>query len=134
MKKFLFLSLLSAFIAVTTNAQTSNGPAATPQQTKETTDAATILQQTKEKVRPLMVEKTGLTNEQADRVIEILFEMRQSAASLQGLSEADRSAKLAELKATKDRKFSELLTPDQITAVKRFYEEMGRNNQPKSGN
>ena len=81
-----------------------------------------------------MVEKTGLTTAQADKVIEILFEMRQAAAALRDLSEADRSKRLAELKAEKDKKFSELLTPEQIKAVKAFYEEMGKNAPPKSGN
>jgi Spy/CpxP family protein refolding chaperone len=134
MKKVLFLALLFTVVtATTTNAQTASGPAATAQQTKES-DPALMLQQTKEKVRPLMVEKTGLTDSQADRVIEILFEMRQGAAALQGLSDADRSAKLAELKAVKDKKMSEVLTPEQIIAVKKFYEEMGKNMQQKSAN
>ena len=128
MRKLLFLTLFfSATLGTTVNAQTSNGPAAAPQQAKET-DPATLLQQTKEKVRPLMVEKTGLTEAQADKVIEILFEIRQAEAGLRDLNEADRSKKLAELKAIKDKNFSELLTPEQIAAVKTFYEEMGRNN------
>jgi Spy/CpxP family protein refolding chaperone len=134
MKKSLLLTLIfSAIMGVTMYAQTSAGPATAPQQAKET-DPAVMLQQTKDRIRPLMVEKTGLTNEQADKVVEILFEMRQSAAGLRDLNEADRSKKLAELKADKDKKFSELLTPEQIQAVKKFYEEMGRNAQPKSGN
>jgi hypothetical protein len=127
MKKFVFLTLVFiAIITTTTHAQASGGPAASlPQQTKDA-DAAAMLQQTKEKVRPLMVEKTGLTDAQADKVIEILFEMRQAAGALRDLNEADRSKKLAELKAAKDQKFSELLTVEQIKAVKSFYEEMGK--------
>jgi hypothetical protein len=133
MKKFLFLTLVfSALIALTTHAQNGSGPATTPQQPKEATDPAVVLQQTKEKVAPLMVEKTGLTLAQANKVIEILFEMRQAAGALRDLSEADRSAKLAELKADKDKKFSELLTPEQIIAVKKFYEEMGKNREQKN--
>src|SRR5688572_26705617 len=116
MKKFLCLTVIfSAIIATTTYAQTGSGPS-TPAQQAKPADPAPTLQQTKEKVSPLMVEKTGLTVAQADNVVEILFEMRQAAGALQGLSEADRSAKLAELKATKDKKFSELLTPEQIIA------------------
>ena len=134
MKKLLLLTLIStAIITTTIQAQTSSGPATTPQQAKEA-DPATILQQTKEKISPLMVEKTGLTPAQADKVIEILFEMRQAAGALRDLSEADRSKRLAELKAEKDKKFSELLTPEQIQAVKDFYQEMGKNMPQKSGN
>ena len=96
MKKFLFLALIfSAIIATSTHAQTGGGPATSPQQTKEA-DPAVILKQTKEKIAPLMVAATGLTAAQADRVIEINFEIRQQAATvLRDLNEADRSAKIA---------------------------------------
>ena len=134
MKKFLFLTLiLSAFTATTMNAQTSGGPASTAQHAKEA-DPAVMLQQTKEKVKPLMVEKTSLTEAQANKVIEILFEMRQGAAGLRDLNESDRSQKLAELKADKDKKFREILTEEQIKEVKAFYEEMGKSMQQKGGN
>lgn len=134
MKKFLFLTLICSALIATTHAQTTSGPATTPQQGQHVkeTDPTVILQQTKDKVAPLMVKKTGLTTAQANKVIEILFEMRQAAGGLRDLNEADRSAKLAELKADKDKKFSELLTAEQIIAVKKFYEEMGKNPPQKS--
>ena len=78
-----------------------------------------------------MVEKTGLTEAQADRVIELNFEMRMAASALRDLSEAERSAKIQELKAAKEKKMSELLTADQIKAVKEFYENFGKNNAPQ---
>ena len=82
-----------------------------------------------------MVEKTGLTEAQADRVIEINFEMRETMRGLGELSEADRAAKVAELKAARDKKYSEIpLTAEQIAAVKSFYENMPRNAPPKNGN
>ena len=126
MKKFLFLSLIfSAIISTSAKAQ----PA---------TDAAVQLQQIKEKQSPMMVEKTGLTATQADKVIEINFWVRQEAVTaLQGLSGDDRSKKLAELKAMKEKKYSEIpLTSDQIKSVYAFYEDMGKNAQQpqKSGN
>ena len=131
MKKLLFLNLIfSAVITTSTNAQTG-GPSATPQQTKET-DPAAILQQMKEKQVPLMVEKTGLTEAQANKVIELNYEMRMAAGALKDLNEAERSAKIQELKAAKEKKMSELLTADQIEAVKKFYEDMGKNAPPKS--
>jgi hypothetical protein len=133
MKKFLLLAFTSAVIGISANAQTAGGPSTTTQQSKEV-DHAAILKQAQEKVVPQMVEKTGLTEVQAKKVVEILYEMRQAAGALQGLAEEERSAKLAELKAAKDKKFSELLTAEQITAVKSFYEEMGKNNQPKTRN
>ena len=131
MKKLLFVCfILCAVISTNTQAQTG-GPSATPQQTKET-DPAAILQQMKEKQVPLMVEKTGLTEAQANKVIELNYEMRMAAGALKDLSEDDRKAKIAELKATKEKKMSELLTAEQIAAVKKFYEDMGKNAPPKS--
>jgi len=83
-----------------------------------------------------LVEKAGLTTTQAERVIEINFEIRfQAAAALQGLNDADRAAKLAELKAAKEKKYSEIpLTAEQIKAVYAAYEEMGKNMQKRQGN
>ena len=123
MKKFLLLSLIFTALASTSiHAQTGADP-------------AVMLQQVKEKVVPQMVEKTGLTSAQAERVIEINFEIRQAAASFRDLNEADRSVKIAELKAAKDKKYSEIpLTAEQIKSVNTFYEEMGNTTPPKRGN
>jgi len=123
MKKYLFLSfILCAVISTATLAQTTgSGPSA---QAKPT-EPATILQQMKDKVKPQMMEKTGLTEAQVDKVIELNFEMRMAASAIDA-NDADRAAKIAELKAAKEKKMSELLTADQIKAVKSFYEEMGK--------
>ena len=117
MKKFLFLTLIfCAVISTATYAQ----PQAQPQ--AQAPDPAVMLQQMKEKIRPQMVAKTGLTEAQCDKVIELNFEMRMAAAGLRDLSEADRSAKIQELKAAKEKKMSELFTPEQLKAIKEFYE------------
>lgn len=129
MKKFLFLTLiLGAMISTNLYAQAGDPPPAAP-------DPATILKQMKERTTPQMVEKTGLTEAQANKVVEINFEMRMAASALRDLSEADRSKKIAELKADRDKKYSEIpLTPEQIASVKSFYENMGKNAPPKTGN
>jgi Spy/CpxP family protein refolding chaperone len=122
MKKVLLLTLiLGALISTSANAQA--GP-----------DPAVMLQQMKDRVKPQMVEKTGLTPALADKVIELNFEMRMAASALRDLNEADRAKRIAELKATKEKKMSELLTPEQLKAVKAFYEDMARNAPPKSAN
>jgi len=144
MKKLLFLSLISgALISTTTLAQ---GPSKTvaqqptaQQSTPQRLSAeqkANMVQEAKEKQAPMLVEKAGLTTTQAERVIEINFEIRfQAAAALQGLNDADRAAKLAELKAAKEKKYSEIpLTAEQIKAVYAAYEEMGKNMQKRQGN
>ena len=122
MKKFLFLTLIFCAI-ISTNSYAQAG------------DPATVLQQMKEIFKPGMVAKTGLTEAQADRVIEINYEIRQAATGLRDLNEADRAKKIAEMKAEKEKKYSEIpLTPEQIKSVYAFFEEMGKNRQQKSGN
>src|SRR5688500_7732044 len=134
MKKFLLLTLIfSAVITTATYAQPAQ-QAPQPQQTQPAFDPAVMLQQMKEKQVPLMVEKTGLSEAKANRVIELNFEMRMAASALKDLSEADRSAKIQELKAAKEKKMSELLTADELKAVKEFYENMGKSVPQKSGN
>jgi len=123
MKKLLFLTLLfSALTSTALHAQAGDPPSP--------------LQQAKEKQVPLMVEKTGLTEAQANKVVEINFELRQTMmVGVRELSEADRAKRIEEFKAARDKKYSEIpLTPEQIKAVKAFYEEMGKNMAPKGGN
>jgi hypothetical protein len=134
MRKLLFLSLFGTILSISAHAQPSppaqSAPAAQPAQP----DQATMLKQMKDKFKAPMVEKTGLTAAQADRVIEINLEIRmQAATDLQGLNEADRSKKLAELKAEKEKRYAAIpLTPEQIKSVYAFYENMGKNAPQKS--
>ncbi|TCJ14018.1 hypothetical protein EPD60_08360 [Flaviaesturariibacter flavus] len=145
MKKLLILTLIAGtFTATAANAQSSQTamaePAkesAKPQSTaaaqNPNTDKAAMLEKMKEQFKPGMMAKTGLTAAQVDRVLEINLEMRMTAArELRDLNEADRSARIAELKAEKQKKFSEIpLTADQIKSVDDFYAEFARNNPPK---
>jgi len=137
MKKLLFLSLISGvLISTSTNAQ---GPEVKPQpaiQQPTPEQQATMLKEAKEKQKPMLVEKAGLTDAQAEKVIDINFEIRFGAATaLHGLNDADRAAKLAEMKATKEKKYSEIpLTAEQIKAVYAAYEDWGKSMQKKERN
>ena len=137
MKKFLFLTLiLGAIVSTGTYAQgTATQPQPANTQPQPGTDQAALLQQMKDRFKAPMVEKTGLTEAQADKVIEINFELRQSMAAFRDLSEADRAKKVAELKVTREKRYSEIpLTPEQIKAVLAFYENMGKDGQRKVAN
>ena len=138
MKKFLMLTLIfCAVISTATYAQPAQKaqpaqqtpPAQKTQEAQKAQppmDPAAMLQQMKDKIVPQMVAKTGLTEAQANKVVELNFEMRMAASGLRDLSEADRTAKIQELKAAKEKKMNELLTPEQIKAVKEFYENVGK--------
>lgn len=121
MKKILFLTLvLGAIISTNAYAQPAGDP-------------PSVLQQMKEKQKPGLIEKVGLTEAQAEKVIEINYETRmQASRELKDLNEADRSKKLAELKAAKEKKFSGFLTPEQIKAMHAYYEAMGKNMPKKA--
>ena len=139
MKKLLFLSLLSAALISTTSYAQNSGPTPPKQPVVQQPTAeqmATMLKEAKEKQIPMLVEKAGITDAQAERVIEINYEIRfQAASALQGLNDADRTAKLAEIKAAKEKKYSEIpLTPEQIKAVYAAYEDWGKSMQKKQGN
>ena len=123
MKKLLFLGLIVGAI-LSTNAYAQAGDPPSP------------LQQAKEKQVPMLVEKAGLTEAQANKVIEINFEMRESMKAFKDLSEDERKVKITEMKAARDKKYSEIpLTAEQIAAVKTAYEKWGKENKPqKSGN
>lgn len=128
MKRFLFLSfILSAILTTSVKAQKQSGP-----QAQGADDPAAILQQMKEKQVPGLVEKVGLTIEQANKVIELNYEMRMAMSNFSNLSEAERSAKFAELKAAKEKKMSEVLTPDQMKALTAYYADMGKNREKKN--
>lgn len=117
MKKFFFLTLIfGALISTTSYAQAGDPPS--------------MLQQMKEKQKPELVEKVGLTDAQAEKVIEIHYEMRMASVGFKDLSEAERKTKIAELMAMKDKKFSEFLTPEQINTMNTYYAEK-RKNMPK---
>lgn len=122
MKKFLCLAFIMVAL-FTSNAYAQ--PAADPENK---------LQQMKEKQRPGLIENVGLTAEQADKVIELNYEMRMKAADFQNLDDASRSKKIAELKAEKEKKFAAFLTPEQITAMHKYYESMGKRKIKKEGN
>ena len=123
MKKFLFLTLIfGAVISTNAYAQPAGDPPG-------------LLQQMKEKQKPGLIEKVGLTDAQAEKVIEINYEIRmQTPRDLRDMNEADRNKKLAELKALKEKKLSEVLTPEQIKSMNTYYEEMRKNMPQKSGN
>ena len=59
--------------------------------------------------------------------------MRIESSAIRELSEADRSTKIAELKADKEKKLSELLTADELKALNAYYADMAK-DAPKRSN
>ena len=122
MKKILFLMLvLGAIISTNSYAQAGDPPSQ--------------LQQLKDKFKAPMIEKTGLTEAQVDKIIEINFEMRESMKAYANLSEEERAVKVKELKAARDKKLTEIpLTPEQIESVWAFYKSQAKDAPKKPAN
>jgi hypothetical protein len=125
MKKFLFLTLI--FTALFSTTIFAQAPASQVANTQTASDKVAMLQKMKETMKPKMMEKTGLTEALVDKILEINLDMRMQAAAFKDLSEADRAAKITELKAAKEKKLSELLTADQLKSLNAYYADMSKN-------
>lgn len=120
MKKLILMLVLFTAVA-TINVQAQGGQGGDP---------AAMLARMKERMKPQLIEKTKLTDAQADKVIEINFEARSQMRGMRDLSEEDRKKKMDEVRATTDKKYKEMpLTDDQIKAVNDFYDEWRKNMQ-----
>ena len=97
-------------------------------------DPAQMLEMMKQRVKPQLIEKTKLTDAQADKVLEIQIWAQQQNRGLRELSEEDRNKKMKETNDEREKKFKAIpLTDDQIKAVNEFYEEMRKARQNRGG-
>ena len=120
MKKLILMLVLFTAVA-TINVQAQGGQGGDP---------AAMLARMKERMKPQLIEKTKLTDAQADKVIEINFEARSQMRGMRDLSEEDRKKKMDEVRTATDKKYKEMpLTDDQIKAVNDFYDEWRKNMQ-----
>ncbi len=124
MKKLLAIfTIATALYATNAEAQQQGG-----------NDTAAMMTRMKERIKPQLMEKTKLTDEQADKVIQINFNERQQMRGLRDLSEEDRKKKMDEMQADVDKKYKDIpLTDEQITSVNSFFDEMRKNRQQRNG-
>jgi len=93
-------------------------------------DPAQMLEMMKQRVKPQLIEKTKITDAQADKVLEIQLASQGSMRGMRDLSEEERAAKMKEIREGNNKKFKDIpLTDDQIKAVNDFYDEMRKNRQ-----
>ena len=96
-------------------------------------DPAQMLEMMKQRVKPSLIEKTKLTDAQADKVLEIQLWSQGEMRGMRDMSEEERTTKMKTVNDEKTKKFKAIpLTDDQIKAVNDFYEEM-RRNRPQTG-
>ena len=126
MKKLLVLvAVFTALLFTTANAQGGNG----------NFDPAAMKARYVERVKPSLIEKTKLTDAQADKVIDINFEARSKMRGMRDLSEDDRKKKMEEVQADINKQYKDIpLTDDQINAVNDFFEEQRKQMQQQRQN
>ena len=121
MKKLLVLvAVFTTVVMSNANAQGGNG----------NFDPAAMKARYVERTKPQLIEKTKLTSEQADKVLDINWDTRMKMRGLRDLSEDERKKKMDDAQADADKQFKAIpLTDDQIKAVKDFFEEQRKQMQ-----
>jgi Spy/CpxP family protein refolding chaperone len=98
-------------------------------------DPAQMLEMMKQRVKPQLMEKTKLTDTQADKVLEIQVGSQGAMRGLRDLSDEDRMSKMKAIREENNKKFKDIpLTDDQIKAVNDFYDEMRKNRMQRGNN
>jgi Spy/CpxP family protein refolding chaperone len=98
-------------------------------------DPAKMLEMMKERVKPQLIEKTKITDAQADKVLEIQVGSQGAMRGMRDLSEEERLSKMKAIREENNKKFKDIpLTDDQIKAVNDFYDEMRKNRMQRGNN
>lgn len=131
MKKLIVLASLFV-VLFTTTASAQGGPGGDP---------AVMKQRMIERVKPQLIEKTKITDEQANKVLDIYFEAQQQRRALRtdaGMSDDDKTKKTAAIQEDTNKKYKAIpLTDDQVKSVNAFFDDMRKNMQqrkPDGGN
>ncbi|HJW17150.1 MAG TPA: hypothetical protein VJ499_08515 [Flavisolibacter sp.] len=131
MKQLFFLLVLFTTVYTTKAVAQQNGDR----------DPAAMMQRMKDRIKPSLIEKTKLTDAQADKVIEINFSNQRKRRDIrmdQTLTDEERTKKYAELQETQNTALKAIpLTDDQVKDVNSFFEEMRKEQMQRrqgSGN
>lgn len=128
MKKLFLLATL--FVALFTTASAQERSGANNQEMR---------QKMRETMKAQLVEKTKITAEQADKVLDINMEAGRQRRELrnENLSDDERAKKTAAIDEESAKKFKAIpLTDDQVKSIQAFMEEARKNrsNGPRGGN
>jgi hypothetical protein len=128
MKKLFFLVVLFTMVYSTKVVAQQNGDR----------DPAAMMQRMKERIKPSLIEKTKLTDAQADKVIEINFSNQRKRRDIrmdQTLTDEERTKKNAELLEAQNASLKAIpLTDDQVKDVNTFFEEMRKEQMQRRQN
>lgn len=91
----------------------------------------------KERVKPMLIEQTKLSDSEADKVLDILLDAQFEEMKLrrnEEMNEEDKEAKRKEIVTERDKKLNEIpLTDNQIKIITDFFAEMRKRQQERRG-
>lgn len=120
-KLFILIAIFTTVIITNANAQGG--------------DPAARMQAYKDRVKPQLIEKTKITDAQAEKVLEIQMAHRQQMRGMKDLSEDDKKKKMNELNADINQQYKAIpLNEDQIKSVNDFFEDMRKQMQQRMQN
>jgi hypothetical protein len=91
----------------------------------------------KERVKPMLLDKTKVTDAEADKILDINFEFQMKTRPIrmdQSLSDDEKKAKMKEAQDARDKALKAIpLTDEKVKAVNDFYDEMRKQMQQQRG-
>jgi hypothetical protein len=131
MKKLFLLAALIAALFTTTSSFAQGGPGGDPQQFR---------QRMIERVKPQLIEKTKISDAEADKVLDVYFGTMQQRREIRmdnSLNEDDKKKKTEALNEETTKKYKAIpLKEEQVKAVNEFFDEMRKNQmnrRPQGG-
>ena len=90
-------------------------------------DPSAMMERMKERIKPALVQKTQITDAQADKVIEISFGAQRKKREVrmdQSLSEEEKGRKYTELDEERNKNLKSIpLSEEQVKGINTFFEE-----------
>jgi len=130
MKKLFFLAALFTALFATTSVSAQGGPGGDPQQFR---------QRMMERMKPMLIEKTHLSDAEAEKVLDIYaatMPQRREIRMDSSMSEDDKKKKMDALNEEMSKKYKAIpLTDEQVKSVDDFFKSMPnrRNGQGNGG-
>ncbi|MBX9732978.1 MAG: hypothetical protein K2X37_02870 [Chitinophagaceae bacterium] len=92
-----------------------------------------MIEMMKQRVKPGLIEKTKITDAQADKVIEAMVAAQGQMRGMRDMTPEEREKKMKEVNDERTKKFKAIpLTDDQVKAVNQYLDEMRNNRGPRN--
>ena len=92
-------------------------------------------QKMRDRIKPELVSKTGITEAQADLVIAINFALQKKRREIrndQALTKEEKDKRNSEIDGARDKEYSAIpLTAEQIKSVNLFFDEIKKQRKPQ---